>query len=215
MSVASKKSGMDVWANQRSDVACLNETFWGYVIRPNRTAINRAAYGEMAASFSGVLLAMAAYGQWLLPGTINSVEVLPFKIFSTVVFAVFACLLYLIARRGLCAEVQVDIQRKEIRTARRNRHGVSTQIDTLPFHDVGSVFIKRAKAPVARDKLYIRPSDNQPLIDVVVGSSSVLEPIMQRLSDDLREGNTLKDLRLAKPRSAEKAARTRSAFAAL
>ena len=198
--------------NQREGAVSVNDTFWGYVVRPSRKAIKRAAYGEMAASFAGVLLAMSAYAQWLLPGTIVRPEVLPFKLVGTVVFAVMACLLYLIARRGLCSEIQIDKQRGVLRTARRNRHGSSSQTGSIAFHDIDSVFIKRTKAPLSRDQLLVRPGGGLPLIQVGVGRSRELEPLLSRLVGDLRNGNNLKEPVLEHPRTAAKAARARSAF---
>lgn len=212
MTTHTRITGLVVNGNQRDDAVCVNDTFWGYVVRPSRKAINRAAYGEMTASFAGVLLAMSAYAQWLLPGTIVSPEVLPFKLVGTVVFAVLACFLYLIARRGLCYEVQIDKQRGVLRTARRNRHGSSSQTSSIAFHDINSVFIKRSKAPLSRDQLLIRPGGGLPLIQVAVGRSKELEPILARMVGDLRNGNNLKEPVLERPRTAAKTARARSAF---
>lgn len=190
----------------------LRETFWGYVVRPGYFAVERAAYGEMVAGVLAVLLAIAAYAQWLLPGSINSIEVLPFKIMGTVVFALFSSFLYLIARRGLCPEVQIDTQRQEIRTARRNRHGAATQTGCYPFQDIESVYIKRNSALPGRDKLCINPGENAPLIEVAVGRGKDLEQIMARLGADLQQGIALKQPRLKQPRSSTKAMRARSAF---
>lgn len=200
--------------DSRNEVS-VNDTFWGYVIRPGRKVVSRAAKGEMAASFAGVLLAMASYGQWLLPGAINSPEVLPFKIASTVVFAMFACFLYLIARRGLCYEVQIDKQRKVLRTARRNRHGSSTQIDTVAFQDISSVFIQRSKSPVTHDRLYVRQSSDQKLIEVASGSETALRPVMDRMTEDLRASMVQKTVAPANHRAPVRARRAKSAFAAL
>jgi len=198
----------------RKNAVSVSETFWGYVIRPNQRAIDLAGYGELAAVCVGLFLGAIAYAQWLMPGTINSMDVLPFKLAATVVFFTFAYLLYLIARRGLCYEVQIDRQRKVIRTARRNRNGNSTQIETFAFHDIDSAFIRRSQTPVMPSRLFFCLSDDLRQIQVVTGDLTDLEPLLARIVKDLHQGNELRELSLAKPRSTIKAARAKSAFAA-
>lgn len=207
METQSRTSGLVVKGGQRKAGIGVNETFWGYVIRPGHAAIRRAAWGERIASFAAVLLGMGAYGQWLLPGSINDPEVLPFKIAGTVIFGVVSGMLYLIARRGLCGEIQVDVQRRAIRTARRNRHGSATQIDEIGFEFISSAFIARSKSPWVQDRLSIRLRGSQHLIAVAAADESELAPVLERLSGDLRAAAAAK-----KPEKTPKP--VRSAFAA-
>ncbi len=76
----------------RKAAVSVTDTNWGYIIRPGENALMRAAYGEMAASFAGVLLGMGAYGLWLLPNATDAADLLPFRIAGTVVFFVTAAL---------------------------------------------------------------------------------------------------------------------------
>lgn len=202
----------DVKARSSDDTVRVSDTFWGYVVRPGRKAHDRAAVGEMIATFASMMLAMAAYAQWLLPGANTDTEVLPFKIAATVIFAFLASLLFLIARRGLCYEVQIDKQRGVVRTVRRNRHGASTQTGLFAFHDIDRIVIKPSLLPVQRYLLLIQPGANMPEIEVAVGLAEDLEPVLTRMSLDLRNGNNLKEPVLERPRTAAKAARARSAF---
>jgi hypothetical protein len=163
----------------------LNETLWGYVIRPGDRTITRAAYGEMVATFIGILLGMAAYGQWLLPGSINDIDMLPIKIGSTVILFTVGALLYFMSRRGMCPEFQVDLQRRQIRRAVRNRRGIPTQTEVLDFSALDGAFLRRTKSAFIPDRLYVRRA-KQSLIEVSSGREVDLAPILKRLIEDLR-----------------------------
>ena len=155
------------------------------MIRPGKNVIKRAAFGEMAASFAGVLLLMAAYGQWLLPAGILKSDTIAFQLAGSASFMVFACLLYFIARRGMCPEIQIDMQKQVVRTAKRNRHGASTATETFPFAAIGSVFMKRSKTNSAGNQVFLRLRGDQRLIEVASGPESQLEIIMERLGQDV------------------------------
>ncbi|MGB5558461.1 MAG: hypothetical protein WBN04_10675 [Paracoccaceae bacterium] len=179
--------GEGVTGVQRNSVVDVSETDWGYIIRPGDQALTRAAYGEMAASFGGVLLGMSAFGLWLIPGTNGSADLVPFKLGATVIFFVGAAFLYLIARRGLCQEVHIDLVRRVLRTARRNRHGNATPVWAVPIAEVESVFMQRAKSSFLRNRLCVRFAGDRTATEIAVAPESELAPILQRLSVDLRE----------------------------
>ncbi len=162
-------------------------TNWGYVIRPCENVLVRAAYGEMTAVFFAVLTGMAAYGQWLIPGSNASAELIPFKIAGTVIFFVIAGMLYLIARRGLCHEVHVDLKQRELRTARRNRRGRATPVSAVAMDDVERVFLQRAKASLLRSRLCVKLAGQTALMEIAEGSEAELAPILQRLALDLNK----------------------------
>ena len=142
-------------------------TNWGYVIRPCENVLVRAAYGEMAAVFFAVLTGMAAYGQWLIPGSNASAELIPFKIAGTVIFFVIAGMLYLIARR--------------------NRRGRATPVSAVAMDDVERVFLQRAKASLLRSRLCVKLAGQTALMEIAEGSEAELAPILQRLALDLNK----------------------------
>ena len=165
----------------------LSDTEWGYIIRPGEKALTRAAYGEIAASFAAVLLGMAAFGQWLIPGTSGAFDLVPFKIGATVIFFLGASFLYLISRRGLCYEVQIDLARRVMRTARRNRNGHATALSVVPIAEVESVFMQRAKSAFLFNRLFVRIAGARGVTEIAMGPERELAPILQRLSRDLRK----------------------------
>jgi len=169
----------------RRNAVCLSGTKWGYIIRPGENTLVRAAYGEMAASFVAVLLGMAAYGLWLIPGSSAAADLVPFKIAGTVIFFVMAGMLYLIARRGLCYEVHVDLKRRMLLTARRNRRGRATPVSAVPIAEVESIFLQRAKSSFLRSRLCARIKGESALIELAEGTDEELSPLLQRLTLDL------------------------------
>ncbi len=195
----------------QSNAVTVTDTESGYIVRPGTTVLIRAAYGEMAASFTAVLLGMAAYGLWLLPTANDTEALLPFRLGGTVVFFVMAGMLYLIARRGLCCEVQIDLTRRVLRTARRNRHGRATPIRDIAIADVESVFLKRDKSGFLRSKLCVRIAGDRGLTEVAGGLEAELAPLLQRMTKDLRK--EISEVRQPQ-RTMPTSSRVRSAFAA-
>ncbi len=190
----------------------LSQTGWGYIVRPGETALIRAAYGEMIATFAAVLLVMAAYGVWLLPNANGAAELLPFRIAGTVIFFVLGGMLWLIAHRGLCHEIHVDLERRALRIARRNRRGREILVGQVPIDDVESVFLQRAKGGFRRNRLCVRIAGDRELIEVAVGCERDLAPILQRMTHDLRKQEAAA-IPQPRPNPGTKA-KVRSAFAA-
>ena len=128
-----------------------------------------------------------AYAPWVLPVSVSNVVVLPYQISATIMFFVFAALLYIMSRRGLSFEVQIDIRRRIVRTARRNRANVVTHLENFAFADIQSVHMKRSKSPVASAQLLLKPVGGNRTVLVASGPASDLEPVLRRLIADMRD----------------------------
>ncbi|MGR3660458.1 MAG: hypothetical protein ACU0CA_04605 [Paracoccaceae bacterium] len=192
----------------------ISETFWGYIIRKGGRAANRAAAGEIVAMMASLMFGVAAYSQWLLPGTINNVEVFPFKIAGTIVFFVFAFLNYSIARKGLMYETQVDEKRQVIRMARRNRDGVSTLLGSFEFADIERIYTARSQSTFVPDRLYIKPTASKRAILIAMGPAGDLEPLRERMIAGMRPGGVQQRFAVTPKRVASKPSAVRGAFAA-
>lgn len=177
----------------------VEQTIWGYIIHPGEPALKRAAIGEIAAILACIIFGVFAYCQWLLPGTINTVDVLPFKLAGTIMFLVLGMLCYGIARRGLTLETQVDQRRAELRVVYRNREGGSSLVERYDFDAVNSVFIQRGRGPLAMNRLFVDHNNASKPILVAKGSAKCLEAIQERMSADMRY-ETLSDMRRAEAR---------------
>jgi hypothetical protein len=192
----------------------ISETFWGYIIRKGGRAPNRAASGEIIAMICCIFFGIAAYSQWLLPGTINNIEVFPFKIVGTIIFFVFAFLNYSIARKGLTHETQIDEKRKIVRLARRNRDGVSTTIGSFRFDEIERIFTARSKSHIVPDRLYIKSKANTRAILVAMGPSDEIEPLRERIIAGTRPGMVVQENFAVAPKRVSSKHQVRGAFAA-
>lgn len=163
----------------------LSETYWGYVIRPSEPFLERAAMVEMMATFSGILVFLAAYGQWLLPGTDLSAPLLPIKLVSTVIFAALGATLCWIGRMGMVQELHVDRVKSELRLVQRNRTGQGRMVGQIPFGQVSSVVLLRSRTPLMPARLSIRLTGERGQVDLLPSDEDVLLPIRDRLIADL------------------------------
>ncbi len=180
-------NGLVLKSKQQNEAVSVSETFWGYIVGRGTLAIKCASLGELVAMAGCIVLGFFAYATWLLPGSVNSIEVVPLKIAVTIMFFVFSALFYLIARRGLSVEIQIDIKRQKVRLARRNRENGVTVIASFDFSDIDSVYMKRSQSPFVADRLFIQPKNNRGAILVATGSSQDLEPLLSRFRSEFRQ----------------------------
>jgi hypothetical protein len=162
----------------------VSETYWGYVIRPPEPHLERAALIEMVATFSGMLVLFAAYGQWLLPGADLSASLLPLKLVSTAIFAVLGGTLVWIGRMGMVQELHVDRTRQELRLVQRNHQGRGRLLTRIAFDEATTVLIRAPRIPFTPARLCLRLTGGQ-TIDLLPSAIDELLPIRDRLIADL------------------------------
>jgi hypothetical protein len=162
----------------------VSETYWGYVIRPSEPYLERAALIEMLATFSGILVFLSAYGQWLLPGADLSRDLMPLKLVITVVFAVLGATLVWIGRMGMVQELHVDRSKSELRLVQRNRHGHGRMAGRIGFEDIASVIIASPRLPMATARLSLRLTSGDH-VDLLPCDPDQLLPIRDRLIVDV------------------------------
>lgn len=162
----------------------VSETYWGYVIRPSEPFLERAAMVEMLAMFSGIIVFLSAYGQWLLPGADFSPALMPLKLVSTVIFAVLGASLIWVARMGMVQELHVDRTKQEIRLVQRNRQGHGRLVAQIAFADVASILISRPRTPWTPARLCIRLNAGGH-VDLLPSHPDLLLPVRDRLIVDM------------------------------
>ena len=213
MDTHTKGIGQVVGGKRQRAALSISETVWGYTISRGGSARTRANMGELAAIAGCLFFGAASFGQWLLPDAALGAQVLPFKISSTIMFFVFSALLYLIARRGLTVEAQVDIKRQKLSLVRRNGEGATTQLAKYGFAEIGSVYIKRSKSEIAADQMFVRPKSGVAPILIVSGPARELEPLLDRIQTDFRGQMATAPKARSHPDAAATPVRKRSAFA--
>lgn len=178
----------------------VSNTPWGYIIHPADNRLTVASIGEIAAAAVSFAFFLIAFGQWVVKGSLAVPELLPFKIASTVVFAMFACFTYLIARRGLSREFQVDAHRRVVRTARRNRRGGSNEIEKIAFNNIDSVFVEPAKSRFKAARLVVRHANTGKTITAIRGPEEDLGAVLALIRIDLGQSSARdSERRVARP----------------
>ena len=123
----------------------LIEMPWGFRMRPADMAKGGSdAIVEIALTSMGTLLIMAAFGQWLLPGSLYTGDMLTVKLFLTVVLAVMGAGILSVSARGFRPEVQMDAVRHEIRFLSRNARGRGKVLATVDLDRIIGVGITRS-----------------------------------------------------------------------
>ncbi|MGR3292203.1 MAG: hypothetical protein ACU0C9_13555 [Paracoccaceae bacterium] len=179
-------SGLVLNGSRKTSALSISETFWGYVVGKGGQAQRRAAIGELAAITGCLFFGAASFGQWLIPGSAYAGDIFAVKVSGTIMFFVFSAQLYLIARRGLISEVQVDLKRQCVRLVRRNREDATTVMASYDFAEINSVYVKRSKSDFVADQMYMRPSSKRSPILIATGPAAELEPLLDRIQRDFR-----------------------------
>lgn len=163
----------------------ISETFWGYIVREPQDRFDKETLTESVLRFFGLVFVLLAYGQWLLPGSLFSGDVLAIKMVFSFLFAATGTGLYMFAGRGFRHEVQVDPSRREVRFAMRNARNQSRLKSRLPMEGVASAFVMRSKSDPNNATLFFRLHGVSAPLQVITGRPTEIERLHQRLCHDL------------------------------
>lgn len=167
------------------DVIVVNDTFWGYIIGPGSRQRWRASQGEAVAVMVSLVFGGFAFSQWIAPGQVGGVDLLPFKLAGTAIFFLFAAMLYLMAKKGMSSETQIDLQEREIRIVRRNRADESMTLESYPFNMVVTAYIRRSKHKSMYCNLCIETVGRAVPVVLCTAPERQLEPVLERLRADV------------------------------
>ena len=214
MNTNASASGLALSGNKQRIAVQVSKTNWGYIIGKGGAARKRAAWGEMLAIAGCLMFGTFAYAPWVIPSDGASVSIVSYQISGTITFFVFGALFYLIARKGLSFEVQVDTAKRQLRTARRNRENSITYLEKFDFSQIRSVYMKRSKSPNPTGQLLLEPVGKSRPILVAAGPVRELEPVLQRLIADMRDAAPKVQPRQVRIAPARVAPRPKRVFAA-
>ncbi len=168
----------------------LTHTRWGYMITSQEAAgvVRRIGFGLVR--YVGAVLLLVAAGMWVLPGTSVHPDVLSFKIALTVLFGLLG-IGALWGSADVCRdEMQVDLERQELRRGIRHTNGRFISTVVLPLKDAGELFLSKPKQAGEEAVLYIRRISAPQALEIAAGAEDLLFPILQRITSDLmRERN--------------------------
>lgn len=169
----------------QGDYFRVSDTFWGYIIGPGERARQRAGIGEILAVLGSLAFGGIAFAQWLLPASNTDPLVMPFKIGVTAVFFLISAMLYLMAKKGLTLETQIDLHEKEIRVVRRNRSDESVTLENYRFDQVTAIDSARSRGKFLLNQLNVGVAGSMSPVVLATAPESALAPVASRIRADL------------------------------
>lgn len=162
---------------------------WGYSVseRGHRGAGMLASWGGR---FVGVLLLMAAAGLWLAPSAAQGVELFPFKLGVSSIFAVFGAWLVWAGRRGMDHSFEFDTKSAELRHGARDFRGRFHAHGALAFAEIASVHMVGARDETEVPRLFLRLAGRNEGLQIAQGDEAVLEVLCARIAADLMRRKT-------------------------
>lgn len=185
--ISSAKFGSDVGNNYQTRPSrfAVEETYWGYVVRPTESPRLSLQLMQAAAMIIGASFAAGTIGLLVIPEFLAGSADLAFRAGAAVVFAGIATFLLWYATRGAQVEFHVDTSLGEIREVVRNRGGRSTKLGCYGFDAIGGVFINRSDTNPNNAALLLRFGNTSQTAAVAHGSIAQLEALKDRLGQDL------------------------------
>ncbi len=162
-----------------------DETFWGYIIRDRTGAGTWSLIAKSLAGVIGIALLVGATGLWVLAGSIYTQDVVVFKLGLTAVMALIAVLLLRFARNGNKYEVQIDLNRLELREATRNDNGQAKVYSRTKFSKFDAVILQRSVNPQQKSRLLLRLQETSQTIEVAQDFEIHLLALKDRLTKDI------------------------------
>lgn len=179
------ETSSETTANAAPTRFIVKEKHWGYIVKSNsKPKVLLVALQAVSLVF-GALLGGAAIVLLTFPGLFTNEIDFAFRAVLGIIFASIGFYLLWYATRGFVIELQVDMSRGEIRERVRNRAGRSTRLGNYGFDAVSSVFIDRSDMRGDIATLMLRFQDSTQIVPVAWGTVSDLEPLRERLAQDL------------------------------
>ena len=175
-----------------NDAILVEETFWGYVIGPGTAVRNRARRGEVIAASGALFFCGIAFIPWLAGGAaaLSNPDLMPFRIAITAIFFAIGGLMYLMAKKGMIPETQVDLHEKEIRVVRRNRGQESVTLRAVGFDEIADLTTARAPGSFLYGSLCLDLKDSKEALVIATGPDRLLDSLRTRVMNDIRPKST-------------------------
>ena len=118
---------------------------WGFRLRPaDMQETAKDFIIEWGLTILGIAFLVAAFAQWLLPGSVYAGDALMLKFVLTCVLGLLGGLALSVSARGFRPEVQVDRVRQEIRFVSRNPRGRGQILATVDLDQIIGVGMTRS-----------------------------------------------------------------------
>jgi len=191
MAAPHKLNNTDASNGERPVSVSTNETYWGYITRCQTCDSSKAVILQWLAAFVGFALLIAAFGFWVIPGSVFTDDIAGIKLAMSSLFGVIGVTMIWFASHGTNYELQVDLARMELREALRNTKGVARVQNRILFEEIEAVYIDRATTENGKSRLLLRLGKSPQLIDVAYDYEEHLTRLRDRLGRDILGKNAL------------------------
>lgn len=173
----------EITATPDSPVLELIDMPWGFRIRPaDMEAKAVDAVIEWALTILGIAFLIAAFGQWILPGSLFSGDAVMLKFVMTCILGLAGGVALSVSARGFRPEVQVDRSRHEIRFLSRNPRGRGQILATVDLDQIIGVGITRSLS--GRDcHCLIYLIDGEKPLRIATGAETEIRRIRSKMDD--------------------------------
>ncbi|WP_417247701.1 hypothetical protein [Celeribacter sp.] len=161
-------------------------TAWGYRLVARNIVARVAPLLERLALAGAVASVAGMAGMWFLPGSSLAVDLVGIKALMGVALGLTAIALFHLSARGLAREVQVDLDREEVRVVWRNRKDHFQLASVVGFDEVSSLYVKRSILPAGIARLGLRYDGGKQTVALVRGGNEEMQLLRQRLHWDIR-----------------------------
>ncbi|WP_460273348.1 hypothetical protein [Celeribacter sp. ULVN23_4] len=186
---------------------------WGYSLVRLDGMQHLRARCERLIRLLAILCFVAMGGLWLLPGATFSLSVIGIKAALSISLGLAGLAFGHLAERGLTREVQIDLQRFQVRVVWRNRKSDTRLITVVAFEEIGSVFLRRVAGARGLSALNLRYGRDGDILPLLTGEEGVLREVWADLNMDLRPKSAaqVRPQRVMQPKNRKHAAQMPSA----
>ncbi|MDA5094391.1 hypothetical protein O2N63_09875 [Aliiroseovarius sp. KMU-50] len=163
----------------------LTHASWGYIITSQDQEDLLSYVTLFGMRVLGAVLLLVAMGLLVVPGASVSSDVFSFKLIVSAFFSILGCYAIWSSLTGYREEIQVDLERRELRRGFRRNNGQFVTLVDLPLRDAGEIFMAHAKPQEKHVVLYVRRKNTTQALEVAIGPEDLLFPLQKRISKDL------------------------------
>ena len=163
----------------------VNQTLWGYVLLSEYTEKPPRTMFTMARQVIGAILSFAAVSLWVFPQAGLDADLVGMKLGLTVLYSVIAFLFLYRPHQSVCREVQVDVNRAELRAGFRNDRETFNLESVHAFDTVSVVSMCTGKGDTGTAGLLLRIGDSDMAMMAARGPQAAMEETRLRLAMDL------------------------------
>jgi hypothetical protein len=164
----------------------IRDTRWGFVATERPSRVGMGQVREFGLKLATAAFLAAGAGQWLLPGSLFSGDVIVMKLVLTAALGGAAFAIFRFADRGFVAELHVDAALREVRVGTRNLRGLSHTRNRIAMHDIEECFARPSPREEGLMEICFRVAGHAEPVRIAAGSVTDLAPFLERLTRDLR-----------------------------